>query len=248
MINRILIAYVFVAVPTIVFASGNATNDSFSTAKKILERQVYYDHHVTIYCGAKFDTEKRIVLTMGFRTPAHKNRATRVEWEHAVPAENFGRAFSEWRDGHPECISRKGNPFKGRRCAEKINKEYRYMQADMYNLFPAIGAVNAVRNNRQYSVLPVSVPSFGSCPAKVYSDRFEPPAKAKGQVARASLYMEDAYRPCFRLSRQQKRLFTTWDKQFAVTEWECKRAKRIEAIQKNSNRFVKEPCRKLGLW
>ncbi len=248
MINKILITCVFVAVPTTVFASGNRTNDSFSTAKRILERQVYYDHQVTIYCGAEFDIKKRIVLPMSFRTPAHKNRATTVEWEHAVPAENFGRAFSEWRDGHPECISRKANPFKGRRCAEKVNKEYRYMQADMYNLFPTIGAVNAVRNNRQYSVLPVSVPSFGSCPAKVDGDRFEPPDKAKGQVARASLYMEDAYRSRFRLSRQQKRLFTIWDNQFAVTEWECKRAKRIEVIQRNSNRFVREPCRKSGLW
>ncbi len=214
----------------------------------MLERDVYYDHRVTLYCGAKFDRKKRIVLPMGFRTPAHKNRVTRVEWEHAVPAENFGRAFSEWRDGHPECVNRKGHPFKGRRCAEKVNVEYRYMQADMYNLFPAIGTVNAVRGNKLYSVLPGSSPKFGSCKARVDGDHFEPPDRAKGQVARASLYMEDAYKPRFRLSREQKRLLTAWDKQFPVTEWECRRAKRIEALQGNANKFVKEPCKKPGLW
>lgn len=246
--NKIFLSCVLVTAPAVAFASGNVINDSFNSAKKILERQVYYGHHVTIYCGAKFDPEKRLTLPMGFSAPAHENRATQIEWEHAVPAENLGRAFSEWRVGHPKCINRKGNSFKGRRCAEKINKEYRYMQADMYNLFPAIGAVNAVRNNKQYSTLPDSVSSFGSCPVKVDGGRFEPPDKAKGQVARASLYMGDAYRPCLRLSRQQRRLFMAWDKQFPVSEWECRRTKRIEAIQRNTNKFVKGPCQRFGLW
>ena len=122
------------------------------------------------------------------------------------------------------------------------------MQADMYNLFPAIGTVNAVRGNKRYSALPGSSPKFGSCKARVDGDHFEPPDRAKGQVARASLYMEDAYKPRFRLSREQKRLLTAWDKQFPVTEWECRRAKRIEALQGNANKFVKEPCKKTGLW
>ena len=30
--------------------------------------------------------------------------------------------------------------------------------------------------------------------------------------------------------------------------WECKRAKRIESIQKNENVFVKQPCIAAGLW
>ena len=76
-------------------------------------------------------------------TPEHQKRAKRVEWEHVVPAENFGRFFSEWRDGSPECVDSKGRSFKGRKCAEKASREYRFMQADLYNLYPAIGAVNA---------------------------------------------------------------------------------------------------------
>lgn len=32
-------------------AAGNETNDSFSKAKKMLERQVYFDHRITLYCG-----------------------------------------------------------------------------------------------------------------------------------------------------------------------------------------------------
>ena len=228
-------------------AAGNETNDSFSKAKKMLERQVYFDHQVTVYCGASFDGKKNIDLPAGFSTTSHQKRAARVEWEHAVPAENFGRAFVEWRDGASQCVDRKGNPFKGRKCAEKVNMEYRHMQADMYNLFPAIGAVNAVRSNKQYSELPGISSAFGSCEAKVDGNRFEPPARAKGQVARAALYMADSYSQ-YRLSRQQRQLFEAWDRMFPVDQWECTRAKRIERLQGNENRFVKEPCQQAGLW
>lgn len=230
-----------------VVASGNVTNDSFSRAKRLLEQQVYYDHRETIYCGASFDAQKNISLPDGFTTPAHQKRIARMEWEHAVPAENFGRSFQEWREGAPECISRRGKPFKGRRCAEKANIEYRYMQANMYNLFPAIGAVNAVRSNKRYSVLP-GIPTFGTCPAKVDDTRFEPSDRAKGQVARAALYMAEAYAPRYRLSDQQRRLFEAWDKLFPVTSWECTRAKRIERLQGNENACVKKRCRAAGLW
>lgn len=43
-------------------AAGNETNDSFSRAKKMLEQQVYFDHRVTVYCGAPFDEKKNIDL------------------------------------------------------------------------------------------------------------------------------------------------------------------------------------------
>ena len=227
-------------------AAGNTTNDSFNKAKKMLERQVYMDHRQTIYCGAAFDESKRIELPQGFVTEKHQKRALKVEWEHAVPAENFGRIFEAWREGDPQCVS-KGKPFKGHRCAEKVDMEYRYMQADMYNLFPAIGAVNAARSNKQYSELPGSPSAFGSCEARIDGNRFEPPARAKGQVARAALYMADSY-PKYRLSRQQRQLFEAWDRKFPVDRWECTRTRRIEQLQGNENLRVKEACQASGLW
>jgi deoxyribonuclease-1 len=131
---------------TPVFSAGNQTIQSFSKAKKALENKVYFDHRETIYCSAKFDSKKNVIPPKGFFTEKHKKRAKRIEWEHVVPAENFGRTFSEWREGHPQCVNSKGKSFKGRNCASKVNEEYRLMQSDMYNLFPAIGAVNAIRS------------------------------------------------------------------------------------------------------
>lgn len=245
--KKAFLVLTLVTLPLVALAAGNTTNDSFNQAKRMLERQVYYDHRVTIYCGVKFDAQKHVALPTGFSTPVHEKRATKVEWEHAVPAENFGRAFAEWREGDPQCVNKNGKPFKGRRCAEKVNAEYRHMQADMYNLFPAIGAVNAVRSNKQYSVLSGSEAAFGSCPAKVDGNRFEPPDRAKGLVARAALYMADSY-PMYRLSRQQQQLFEAWDKMHSIDAWECTRAKRIEALQGNANTRVKGPCQQVGLW
>lgn len=240
------IALLLAVWPQAAFPGGNTTNESFSHAKKMLER-IYSDHRITVYCGARFDARKQVEIPAGFVTPAHEKRAGRIEWEHAVPAENFGRAFLEWREGAPQCVDRKGKAFKGRRCAEKVNADYRRMQADMYNLFPAIGAVNAMRSNRQYSALPGEPSAFGSCPARVAGNRFEPPDEAKGQLARAALYMADSY-PQYRLSRQQRQLFEAWDRMFPVDAWECTRARRIEQAQGNENARVKAPCRAAGLW
>ncbi|WP_286304724.1 hypothetical protein [Methylophaga marina] len=40
-------------------ATSAEPTDSFNKAKKLLENNVYYDHRVTLYCGAAFD-EKRM--------------------------------------------------------------------------------------------------------------------------------------------------------------------------------------------
>ena len=229
------------------FAAGNETNDSFNRAKRMLEREVYYDHRVTVYCGYAFDEEKRIKLPAGFTTKKHKKRAGRVEWEHAVPAENFGRAFREWREGDAVCVDRKGKAFRGRNCARKASREFRLMEADMYNLFPSVGAVNAVRSNKQYSELPGVPSAFGTCQAKVDGKRFEPPRQAKGELARAALYMEQEY-PEYRLSRQQRQLFEAWNILDPVDKWECTRTKRIEGLQGNENTVVKKACVEAGLW
>lgn len=232
--------------PALALAAGNTTNDSFSRAKKMLG-QVYADHRVTLYCGAEYDAQGNVTLPEGFTTPKHGKRADKIEWEHALPAENFGQTFAEWRDGAPECVDNRGKEFRGRKCAEKVNAEYRLMQADMYNLYPAIGAVNALRSNYNYQMLSGEQTTFGSCDMKISGNKAEPPARARGQIARTYFYMQDSYSR-YHMSRQQEQLMQAWDKQYPVDKWECTRAKRIEALQGNENRFVKAPCVAAGLW
>lgn len=225
---------------------GNTHEDSFQGAKRNLERLVYHDHRITLYCQAPYRKDGTVSLLEGFTTSKHQARATRIEWEHVVPAENFGRTFPEWREGAPDCQDRRG-PFKGRKCAERMNKEYRLMQADMYNLYPAIGAVNALRSNDNYAMLPGTPNTFGSCAVKIAGNKVEPPEHARGTIARTTKYMAWAY-PRFKLSRQQEQLMNAWDAMYPVDRWECTRAERIEAIQGNESPMVKEQCQKAGLW
>jgi deoxyribonuclease-1 len=241
-ISKIILPLTFLIFSFAAVAEGNTFNDSFNKAKKMLERQVYKDHRVTIYCGANFDAKKNIQAPEGFVTTTHLKRAKKVEWEHVVPAENFGRAFSEWRDGHSNCVDSKGKLFKGRKCTEKLNKEYRYMQADMHNLFPAIGAVNALRSNYNFVMLPGEVKSdFGSCDMRIDSRKAQPPEIARGSIARTYMYMEMTY-PKYKMSKQQSQLMEAWDKQYPVSKWECKRSKRIEKLQGNANQVVDSRC------
>jgi len=240
--------YLLLLLPTTVFAElGNQTNNSFSKAKKMLERSVYLhdSERKTLYCDASFDTAKKITPPPGFKTTKHIKRAKKVEWEHVVPAENFGRNFVEWREGNKVCVTSKDKSFKGRRCAEKVNQEYRLMQSDMYNLYPAIGAVNAMRSNYNFVMSNSEASSFGSCAMKIASRKAEPPVNARGMIARSYLYMDLSYQK-YSMSKQQSQLMNAWNKQFPVTQWECERAERIASLQGNKNAILTASCSAAG--
>jgi len=227
--------------------AANQEVQSFSKAKKILEKQVYNNHRTTLYCGATFDAKKKVTPPSGFTTTKYVKRAKKIEWEHVVPAENFGRTFSEWRDGDKQCTNSKGKAFKGRKCAEKVNTEYRYMQADMFNLYPAIGAVNALRSNYNFTMLPSEKSDFGSCAMKIDNRKAEPPVSARGRIARTYMYMEAAYKR-YNMSKSQRQLMNAWDKMYPVDAWECARAKKITILQQSENNIIKSRCKSSGVW
>ena len=200
-----------------------------------------------MYCSAVFNDKKIVTPPDGFETSKYKKRAKKIEWEHVVPAENFGQNFIEWREGHTDCVNNKGKDFKGRNCAGKVNITYRYMQADMYNLYPAIGAVNALRSNYNFTMLPNTNSDFGSCKMKIDAKKAEPPEAARGRVSRTYMYMDAAY-PKYKMSKQQRKLMAAWNAMYPVDRWECVRARRIEAVQGNENTIVKNNCEESGLW
>lgn len=121
--TKTLAALLLAAASTLLMAAGNTEIESFNKAKRLLETKVYYDHRVTLYCGAAFDERKNVTLPDGFTTPKHAKRAHRVEWEHVVPAENFGRAFVEWREGADVCVDNRGKASRaaGARKRQTLN-------------------------------------------------------------------------------------------------------------------------------
>lgn len=247
----IKIFFLFIA---IIFATAQVTlarntwNESLSKAKNILASIIYETENsrTTLYCNIPFSKD-RIILPSGLDIEKYKNRAHKIEWEHVVPIENFGRTFIAWRDGAEYCIDKNGKHYKGRRCAEKVSSEFRYMQADMYNIYPVLGAINASRLNYSFTLLPHTKSNFGICSMKIEGRKAEPPPSARGKIARTYLYMQKTY-PCFTMSKSQFELMCIWDKQYPVTKEECRRTKSIELMQENENLIIKNQCLAKGLW
>lgn len=160
-----------------------------------------------------------------------------------VPAEAFGQGFTEWRQGHSACIDARGRPFRGRHCAAKTNLLYRHIEADLHNLVPEIGEINALRSNLPIGAVVGSSVILRDLTAKLGGGVFEPPPEARGPVARVHLYMNSAYPELHLLSEQRKRLFVVWSKQQPASGWECERNVRVTDIQGNSNPFVLAACK-----
>ena len=230
----------------LIFFSANAYSQntqitSFSKSKKLLLK-VYKDNPYTLYCGCSFKGKKPNLSSCGYIPKKDKKRANRIEWEHVVPAHAFGQSFSEWRTGHPKCVSKNGKKFKGRKCAQKINEEYRRMQADMFNLYPAIGEVNGRRSNYSMGIIEGEKREFGKCDVEIKSRKVEPREEIRGEIARTYMYMDSVYPGRGIISKKNRKLFDAWNKSDPVDEWECERAKRIEKIQGNRNEVVMAKC------
>jgi len=105
-----------------------------------------------------------------------------------------------------------------------------------------------LRSNYSFDMIPGEIREFGECDMEISDRKAEPRENVRGEVARTYLYMDWAYPGHGILGKKRAKLFETWDRQDPVDEWECERARKIEAIQGNENPFVKTPCKAKGLW
>jgi deoxyribonuclease-1 len=224
------------AIPLALFLTAGlqAAPDNFSEAKRLLRTHVYNDQNNsdlgTLYCGCKWTWVGKSggQIEQGscnVNPSVMPERAARLEWEHQVPAAAFGQQRQCWRNG-------------GRSNCEKTDPVFNRMEADMFNLAPSVGSVNAIRSNISYGMVTGPSLDLGSCPSKAgaVTKAFEPRDEVKGMVARTTFYMSDRY--SLSLSRQQQQLFMAWDKSYPVTAWEVERDKRISRAMGHHNPFV----------
>ncbi|MBD9643442.1 MULTISPECIES: deoxyribonuclease I [Pantoea] len=207
--------------------------NNFSQAKAYAA-QINADAPADFYCGCKISWHGKKgvpdLSSCGYSVRKNANRAERIEWEHVMPAWEFGHQRQCWQNG-------------GRKSCSK-DADYRRIESDLHNLQPAIGEVNGDRNNFQYSQWNGGEQQYGQCSMKVdFKQKLaQPPERARGAIARTYFYMRDQYH--LRLSRQQTQLFTAWDKQYPVTSWECERDNRIAKVQGNHNSYVQQACQR----
>jgi deoxyribonuclease-1 len=208
---------------------------TFAQAKRQL-RILFGSHHETLYCHCAFDNDLRVDLaSCGMQAASAFKRASRVEWEHMMPAENFGYHFACWRE--PLCVKKNGKTYRGRACCKKIDTLFRQAEAELYNLWPAVGLVNQARSNYRYGVVDLP-PDFYGCSMRISTARRRavPPDYSKGTVARANLFMSDHYHIV--LSEAQRKLFTVWTNQFPANRWEKTWAAQIASIEGYRNPYI----------
>lgn len=214
-----------------------ATPSSFSRAKTLLYGDVYADRGTEFYCGCPFDDAGDVSFRgCGYRVRDDGERARRVEAEHIVPAYWIGYTRACWRE--KICTDSKGRAFKGRRCCEDVDPVFRTAHNDLFNLVPSVGEVNGDRSNYRYGMIPGEARDYGRCDFEVDDElrRAEPAPGIRGDVARASFYMEDTYGVA--LSGQQRRLFEAWSRDDPPDARERERNDRIRRIQGRGNRFI----------
>lgn len=207
---------------------------SFSQSKKIAA-QLFQQHPQTIYCQCSYEDKEVNLASCSMQTADSIKRAHRIEWEHIMAAEHFGQQFACWRK--PLCADNQGRPYKGRRCCEKIDAQFRHVESELYNLWPEVGVVNQARSNYRFGMLPAA-PDYLGCAMKIDPKlrRAEPPDSAKGVVARAYLFMAEHYE--LSLSASQRQLFTAWNKAFAPSSWEKQWALHVASIEGYENHYI----------
>ncbi|MFW0700596.1 deoxyribonuclease I [Pantoea sp. R13S299] len=212
---------------------NNYHQNNFQQAKTFAAA-INADAPGSFYCGCKIQWQGKKGIpdlnSCGYQPRKNANRAARIEWEHVMPAWEFGHQRQCWQEG-------------GRKNCSK-DPDYRRIESDLHNLEPAVGEVNGDRGNFAYSQWNGSEKQYGQCEMKIdfKLKLAEPPARARGAIARTYFYMRDQYN--LRISRQQTQLFTAWDKLYPVTQWECERDQRIAKVQGNHNPYVQQACQR----
>lgn len=227
-----LVTIILVCFSSVTTASP-AHPSSFSQAKK-LAKKMYSTQlpHTSFYCGCDINIKGKKwgpdFSSCGYQVRKQEIRAGRIEWEHIVPAWEFGHQKQCWQKG-------------GRKNCKK-DSGFKKMEADLHNLVPAIGEVNGDRSNFRFSQWNGKAKQYGQCHMIVdfKARKVEPPVNTRGKIARTYLYMKKTYG--LTIAKSQLKLFNAWDKTYPVDKMECKRDKEIAKIQGNHNPFVSRHC------
>ncbi len=188
---------------------------------KLLWTQVYKNAGYTLYCDQSFSTRSR------------KARAKAdVNAEHVFPM--------SWVTKDLQCGSRK-------QC-QKNSAQFRKIETDLHNIYPAKRDVNKARSNYRFGDVAGEAREFGSCDFEVDRKRriAEPTPGKRGEIARAMRYLVAQYdlslhkKTQYDLSLHKKteRLLRQWDKEDPPSAEEKRREAIIHKLQGRENKFI----------
>lgn len=192
----------------------------------------------SLFCQCQLDNHLKInEYSCGLQGEKPKHLAGQAVIAPLMPIEWFGPYFSCWRER--PCLNLKGLRYGGKSCCRKKSSQFRYIEAELYNLWP----VEALINNQLGDIHFIEEKSgerIGQCP--IYYDKsaktFTPSEKAKGILARAVLFMSEKYH--IPLSKEDETQMFIWHQSHKPTEKEKAWAKKVAQIQGYENPYIFE--------
>jgi len=194
-------------------------------AAKVAAGKIYLGNQVTFYCGCKYSINGVIDhASCGYKPRNPGKRSFKLEWEHVVPAQAFGKHRACWKgcDG-----------LNGRMCCRKIDQQFRIMEADLMNLVPSVGEINGDRSSRPYGEVAGEPRAYGACDFEIdfKRDVVEPREGIRGDIARIYLHMHTTYPGGLPLSKEEVNQFGAWNAADPQDAWELRKIEKVKAIR-----------------
>ena len=178
-------------------------------AQKTFWEKLYPEGGWTLYCGFHFGMDRQTA----------DGRAIAIE--HVYPTELMLKVAG--------CANRS-------ECRDSGNPRFAKMEADMHNLYPVWQAMITFRAGRMFGMVTGEDWRFDDCDIEWKDKVIEPRVLARGNVARAILYMRATYG--VPVDPPELQLLRRWNAEDPPSEQEKERNDLIETVQGTRNSFI----------
>lgn len=175
-----------------------------------------------IYCGCPIYYDGAIKFENGplackYAPPEGESNDERIDIEHIVPKSRF----------------KKDNPTIS-------NDVFNLLTNNFHNMYPGIRKINNKRQVKEYGNSKITTLQYGRCETTIGTNLIHPRDAAKGQIAKAYLYMNSI--GAIQLTETELVTFNGWHNNHPPEKEECEREKIIFNIQGNHNPFISNFC------
>lgn len=186
--------------------------DSDQIAFDAFWQELYPAGGWSLYCGYKFAQSKKTVSGIS------------IGIEHIFP--------TTWMAKLAGCHNRM-------QCRESKNLKFMQMEADLHNMYPAVQSLITYRYDYAYGLVNGEDWRFDDCDIEWKTGIVEPRPIARGNIARAMLYMHSRY--AIPLDKKSLVLFKIWNRIDPPSKQEKFRNNIIERLQGNRNSYIDKP-------
>ncbi len=176
-------------------------------------QQLYPTGGWTLLCGQEFDAARRLP----------DGRAVAVD--HIYPLARMVRESG--------CRDRA-------QCRARLGEKFARMESDLHNIYPEAQELIAYRSGREFGIVDGEEWRFDDCDVEWRDGLLEPRPLARGNIARAILYMRATYRST--ISDAMLEMLKAWNREDPPSKQEQERNAAIEKLQGRRNQFIDNPA------